>query len=328
MIRPMLKSVQRRVREFFLLTEAERRISALAGSQRANLRAHHDAAMRRLQAAQDLRGLNQTAVALSLYRQGALFLTAAYLASKGENFDASSLTLQSALGEVDALFARDGIAAPPQFEEVRRLAASDDPLELDRLPAEETRRRAEDLEVATAWLGRLVDPRSPRELRVVRIFRIVLGALSVATLLVIVAVWAFSPPNLALRKKVVASSLAWDTVAEGAVDGKKDGRFDFHSAIEDSPWLSIDLGRSYVVKRVKVYGRGDGTYDQSIPLALEVSDDGTSYRKIAERTEPFSELGPWVVKPEDLTTRFIRLRTERRSVLVLSEVEVNGRVPK
>jgi len=328
MIGSSLKSVPRRIREFFLLTEAERRVTALSASQRTNLRICHDAAMRRLRAAEDLCGVSQPAVALTLSRQGAFFLAAAYLASKRQTFDTSSLTLRSALDELNAVLTEDGCRVPPQFEAVRRLAAADDPLEFDRLPARETRRLAEELELVTAWLGRLVDPRSPRELRFVRIVRIAIASIALVTLLVVAAVWLFSPPNLALHKKVAASSVAWDTVPEGAVDGKKDGRFGFHSAIEDSPWLSIDLGRGHLVTRIKVYGRGDGTYDQSIPLALEVSDDGSSYHQIAERTEPFSELGPWVIKPEALTTRFIRLRTERRSVLVLGEVEVNGRVPK
>jgi hypothetical protein len=55
---------------------------------------------------------------------------------------------------------------------------------------------------------------------------------------------------------------------------------------------------------------------------LEVSDDGTSFRKISERTVKFSESDPWIIKTGPLVTRYIRLRTERRSYLVVSEVEV------
>jgi hypothetical protein len=98
--------------------------------------------------------------------------------------------------------------------------------------------------------------------------------------------------------------------------------------LEDSPWLSIDLGRAFAITRVKVFGRGDGYYDQSIPLALEVSDDGTTYQQIALRNDPFSEYDPWVVRPSALVTRYLRLRTMRHSYLVLGEVEVNGSVPK
>ncbi len=43
---------------------------------------------------------------------------------------------------------------------------------------------------------------------------------------------------------------------------------------------------------IKVFGRGDCCHDQSIPLTLEVSDYGTSFRSIAHRTAEFSEEDP------------------------------------
>jgi hypothetical protein len=79
---------------------------------------------------------------------------------------------------------------------------------------------------------------------------------------------------------------------------------------------------------VNVFGRGDGYYDQSIPLSLEASDDGDTYRAVAQRDTPFSADDPWLIKPIDLVARFIRLRTLRRSYLVLGEVEVYGRKAK
>jgi hypothetical protein len=109
------------------------------------------------------------------------------------------------------------------------------------------------------------------------------------------------------------------------VDGVKDGRFGFHSVEQDPAWLAIDLGGPCAIRRVKVYGRGDCCHDQSIPLALEASDDGVAYTVIAERSKPFSEEEPWIVRLRDpVRARFLRLRTERRTYLVLSEVEAFG----
>jgi len=116
----------------------------------------------------------------------------------------------------------------------------------------------------------------------------------------------------------------FSTLPEGAVDGSHRGQYGFHSSLEESPWLSIDLRARYAIKTVKVFGRGDGYYDQSIPLALETSDDGTTYRAIATRAEPFSADDPWVIPTDNLVTRFLRLHTLRRSYLVLGEVEVYG----
>jgi hypothetical protein len=140
--------------------------------------------------------------------------------------------------------------------------------------------------------------------------------------------WALAPANLALHKPATSSSSGFDTTPSGATDGDKFTRFGFHSAEEDSPWLSIDLQRPYEISAVKIYGRGDCCFDQSVPLALEVSDDGTTYRQIAERTQSFSQSDPWIVRPDRTLARFVRLHVMRRSYLVVSEVVVNGRSPK
>jgi hypothetical protein len=134
-----------------------------------------------------------------------------------------------------------------------------------------------------------------------------------------------SPKSVAKGKPAVSSSTMFGTLPAAAVDGSKSGAYGFHSGLEDSPWLSIDLGRRYAITGIKVYGRGDGIYDQSIPLALEVADDDASYRALATRTEPFSADDPWVLRPAGVVARFVRLRTMRKSYLVLGEVEVFGK---
>jgi hypothetical protein len=153
-------------------------------------------------------------------------------------------------------------------------------------------------------------------------------AVGVIVIAVLAQVWACAtrPLNLALHREVHASSEALSTTATGAVDGIRYGaQLGFHSAEQDEPWLSVDLGRQVAINRVAAYGRSDCCFDQSIPLAFEVSDDGTAYRTVARREEPFSQPDPWILKPRGLTARFVRFRTLRHSFLVLSEVEVYGR---
>ena len=75
---------------------------------------------------------------------------------------------------------------------------------------------------------------------------------------------------------------------------------------------------------MKVQGRGDGWYDQSIPLLLEVSDDDKAYREVARRTIPFSEDAPWNVALDGVKARFVRLRADHDGYLVLGEVSVYG----
>jgi F5/8 type C domain len=324
-IRAKLHRVRADIREFFLLEEAQRRNAKFTESQRRSIRAHYDAAMRRVSAAKDLRGPDQTHAAVSLYRAAGLCFTYAFLVARDERVDVGALAPEAAVQGLDRAFEIDRVEAPANFDSAKAIVASSDPLAFDSLTGDLVGRKAEELEASTRWLSTIVDPRSRRQLKLTGAVRVGAAVVGILGALVWLAMRLFSPPNLALNKAVRGSSSDWGTAPAGAADGLKNGRFGFHSREEQSPWWSVDLGRAYHVRTVKVFGRGDCCYEQSIPLALEVSDDGTTYRKIAERTEPFSESDPWVMTaPDSLVTRFIRLRTERPSVLVLSEVEVYG----
>jgi F5/8 type C domain len=204
---------------------------------------------------------------------------------------------------------------------------SGDLLAFDRLPAAELDRQVTLLENATEWMAGLVDPVSLRTLKATTVLRLLCAALAVVLPLAWVGAKIFAPKNYAFRKPATSSSAAYGTSPDGAVDGIQ-GAYGFHSAMEDMPWWAVDLTHPMTVTRIVVYGRGDCCYDQSIPLDLEVSDDGKTYRKIAARNDEFSSSNPWVVKPDSLVTRFIRLHVQRHAYLVFSEVEVNGRPPK
>jgi hypothetical protein len=157
-----------------------------------------------------------------------------------------------------------------------------------------------------------------------------LASLGIIGLGVVAMVWAqmARPPNLALGREALASSEGWSTTPAAAVDGIRYGsQLGFHSAEEDAPWLAIDLGQPYALTRVAAYGRGDCCFDQSVPLAFEVSDDGAVYRQLDKRDGRFSQSDPWVIKLEHVIARYVRFRTLRRSFLVLSEVEVYGGRP-
>jgi hypothetical protein len=134
-----------------------------------------------------------------------------------------------------------------------------------------------------------------------------------------------SPRNVALHRSASALGVGmFGTTADGVVDGNMISPFGYHSSDMDGPWLAIDLGGSYRIDRVEIFGRGDCCFDQSVPLGLSVSDDGITYRKVADRNEAFSQREPWVVRSVG-TGRHVRLELLRHGVLVLSEVEVFGR---
>jgi F5/8 type C domain len=314
------------VREFFLLEHEARGSASLTESQRSAVRAYYDAAIRRMSAARDLRGPDQTRAAVSMYRAAGRALAFAFLLSRDARLDVEGLASSGALFErLGQAFEIEQIQAPPVFDSARSTLASPDLLALDSRTRERATRDADELERATRWLSTLIHPYPLRRVRSRSAIRLTTAALGVLGAVGWLGMRAFAPKNVALDKLARASSSDWGTAPAAAVDGEKNGRFGFHSREEKSPWWSVDLGRPRKIATVKVFGRGDCCYEQSVPLALEASDDGTAYRIVGERTDPFSESEPWVVQPEGVVARFVRLRTERPSSLVLGEVEIYER---
>lgn len=312
-------------REFFLLEKARKRSAGLTITQQRTIRTFYRGARRRIAVARGLREPDQSHAGLSLYRGAALLLTFAYLVSKDENVDLDSLSPDAAFQKlVEVLKADRRDPPPPSLALARRWVGGPDPLAVERLSAQEAGCAIDDFEVTTRWLLRLVEPRSPRDLQFARIVRLLVLALGLGGLLIGATIKLLSPTDIARHKVAGSSSAEYGTTPAGAVDGEKNGSFGFHSGLEDSPWWSVDLQRTYRLKTIKVFGRGDCCTEQSVPLAMEVSDDGLSFRKIAERIEPFSEKEPWVVRPASAFARRVRLRTERRGHLVLGEVEIYG----
>jgi hypothetical protein len=324
-----LTSLQEGFRELVLLEKAQQRSASLSDAQLTAMRAYHDAAVSRLTVARDIRGTAQAPVALELYREGALLYTLAYLASKEPNADVSALSPEATVRKLDETLDTDALRPPSELARVKPLLLAADPLAFDRLPSDQAEQSAQDLEIATRWLSRLFDVRSPRELKMARVLRLGVAGASALAVIVFLLVWIFSPKDLAKNRPATSNaSTMWGSTIAAAVDGSTSGPYGFHSSLEDSPWLAVDLGRRYAIDRVRVVGRSDGVYDQSVPLALEVSDDGGTYKQVAERTEPFSAFDPWVVKPTGVTAQFVRVRTLRRSYLVIGELEVYGKKDK
>ncbi len=328
MNREALNQLRDRIREYYLLEQAERHLAALTDSQRTNVRAYYDAAERRLAVARDLRSPQETPAAVTLYRQGGLLLALAILAAKEPKSGLEGLAPQSILDKLRAALVEGGAQEPAHLEPIQRVLLSSDPLESDRLAAEEASNRADELDEAMRWMTSLVDARSPGELKRSRILRLATTIAAFVVCVVVLIAWATAPKNVARGKPAAASSVMFSTNPSGIVDGSKSGTYGFHSGEEAEAWASIDLGAKYALTKVAVYGRGDGHSELSIPLAFEISDDGTSYRQVTTRTAQFSESDPWVIEPASVEARFVRLRKLAHGYLVLSEVEVFGKKAK
>jgi hypothetical protein len=321
-----MKSVSAGFREMFFLERAERIARSLSETQSRAMRAYFEAGMRRLRVAQDLRGPEEVQTSLSLYREATLLLAQAVLVARDANAEVTGVTVADALDGVSSSLPPGEV--PADLQQVVTLLSSPDPLLFDRLPAEQAAAEAEKLERTAEWLASHIEPRTGGQIRLSRILRVGTTAVVVLSVLIWAIVRVTAPLDIAKGKPAVASSLALGTTAEAAVDGTKDGRFGLHTDNQLNASFTVDLGAEYQLSRIKVFGRGDCCYDQAIPLNLEVSKDGVAFQNIGQRTEAFSESEPWVVAPNGVVARHVRLRTERQAYLVLSEVEVYGKLQK
>lgn len=95
--------------------------------------------------------------------------------------------------------------------------------------------------------------------------------------------------------------------------------FFFHTLEEENAWVSIDLGEPRVFTAIRVVNRRDCCWERALPLIVEVSDDGKTWREIARRTEEFRS---WLAKLSPVRARWVRLRTPQRTTLHLAEVRI------
>src|SRR5690606_12927751 len=92
---------------------------------------------------------------------------------------------------------------------------------------------------------------------------------------------------------VHASPPGYGTVAEGAVDGIRYAQLGYHSEHQRGPaHLTLDLGALRYVDRIRVFGRGECCFSQSIPIRLAVSRDGSHFERVASLKNSFSHYKP------------------------------------
>ena len=148
-------------------------------------------------------------------------------------------------------------------------------------------------------------------------------------------------PNLALGQRASQSSTSvWSrgrTSTQDAVlaiNGVRDVDYAFHTDLERDPWWELDLGRSCIVREIRVYNRkGDrALQERASPISLSLSHDAHSWKTVFENGpgEFFGQvdggLTPLIVAVEEIgPVRFLRITlTGGPTCLHLAQVEVYG----
>ena len=115
--------------------------------------------------------------------------------------------------------------------------------------------------------------------------------------------------------------------ALGAVDGVKDGKWGFHTTLEDKPWWQVDLGSSVPLGRILVYARCDGgCTGRTARMLVLISDDGQAWAEVHDcNGVPFGGVpdnSPLVVPMNGRAARFVRTQLPHEGYFHLDEVEV------
>lgn len=127
--------------------------------------------------------------------------------------------------------------------------------------------------------------------------------------------------DLAANAPWQASSASEGYAERGQGFHPVEGRFNifFQTGVEAEPWVRFDLGAPRTVRVVRVQNRLDSRQEWAVPLVVEASDDGTHWRALGRRVEPFYF---WQLRVQPTTARWIRLRVARPTSLHLGRVEI------
>jgi hypothetical protein len=288
------------VREFFGLRRAEDTVAAYRPAQQERVQAHAAAAARRLRAGR--RTLDDLAAAVLLRDAVRLYLRA---------WDAAHDAAHSG-------------AAPSPDARVQAALSAEDPLLFDRLSREELALTRVALEQAAATLAGKVEARSLLNLRVTRWGRRAAVVVSAVYVLGSIAAAHLLPKNVALEKPVHPSSSRHGDGHE-LVDGEIATVPGVLTNVEESPSVVIDLVDTYAVDEIRVHNRIDQAFDDSLPLVVEVSADGATFKQLGRRDDHFAADPPWTLKTHREPARLVRIKVMKRGYLALSEVEVYGK---
>lgn len=311
-------------RDVLLLGNASRVVAGYPADSGPRLRVLARAARNRTFVADRALDDGHAGSALTLYRDAALFHMAARVLVDGGDVVPEAIVADEVLARFQALLLdRPPPGRPDALEVVSSLVRAA-PTARDTA---ETVAKAQAARATVRWLGTLVEPRGVAELKVERRLRVGVAGLVAVALLAWAIASLFNTKNVALHKPVAISGVhpGAPVPPAGLTDGVIVGvPFGVHTQVGDAPWVEVDLQALYRIDKVKVYNRGDGWFDNGLPMVLQFSENHVDFIDVATRTTTFSQTKPWIARTGTKVARYVRLRGPRNMYVALSEVEVYG----
>ena len=320
-------TLARRARDRFLLSDALKEAVARDADRQALIRVYYAAALDRSAVADQLNDERGAVAAMLLYREALPLLVASIALAHDPDFRSVGAVLPAGASAWEVLldlFQRRHLPALPKNLDVARAALeAPEPLTFDRLPPQTLLDRRAAVQVTMRRLRRLVDVRTPSELKSKRAARL-LGVVILVGLILFGIAWAVRSPDLALGKPVTVSSRHPASIAPPDNSGLTNGVIEPAYGIMTNPgpgWVMVDLQANLPIWRVEVFNRRDTDFDMGLPLMLETSSDGVTFKLADTRSQPFSSSRPWIFRaPRGTRGRFIRIRSN--TLVALNEVEV------
>lgn len=197
------------------------------------------------------------------------------------------------------------------------------PLALDELSFADAEAMRTELEARLVTAIGAVDFRSVFAVRVTRWARVLGVVLAIVLVVRAYAVEHWMVHELATGKSVTTSPLRGDSpTPDHLLDGHMTGTFGAQTIEDAHPFFLVDLGEEHTIDHVVVVNRGDGWFDDCLPLQVELSNDTTTFERIGLRTEHFTR---WTVPADGRRARFVRVSKPERGYIALNAIEVYGR---
>ena len=315
----------------FLLREAETIAARVPEAIAARVVELHAVAVRHLAAGEGLTGWEMTPSALLLQREGLQILAkAARLQSADGDANGAGSADESLPPAFAALARVTGAVPPPHAVETMTSLMAGASLEWAALAPDELMAFRLRVDECVRWLRGVVDPRTPRRIRFVRSMRIAAALVATALVLGWGVTSLLSSKNIALHRPVSTSGV-WPLSpsskdGSGAVNGIVESTHGVHTVPGTFAWIRVDLQESFRVSSVKIYNRGEESFqDEGLPLILETSQDGIIYKLVETKTTHFSQSSPWQASLDGARVRYVRIRNARPTYIALSEIEIYGR---
>ncbi|MBN2295541.1 MAG: discoidin domain-containing protein [Pirellulales bacterium] len=113
--------------------------------------------------------------------------------------------------------------------------------------------------------------------------------------------------------------------AIGAVDGLIDGKWGFHTDLENEPWWQVDLGHSTRLGRIVLYNRCEAA-SRAARIRVLLSNDGQDFEQVYEHDDSafygHTDKKPLLISLSGKQARYVRLQLPGKSYFHLDEVQV------